>query len=357
MPLEGTEDTPEAVVDPSPLGAPASEEELATEHQVTVTTPAAMSGSRLSTPADIELSIAAVDNKVVPAGVSSEAVTFTPVSTSDKLSNESLNQTAETLKTSVNEKMTALATAATAAIGKVGTDMGAQVTEINNKLSAFKTNIDQAFAQLKVAEGAQNDSVSSEVNRVAGTLMQSIIAVAEGVADAQSKIAALDDVYQTDSALLERITAVNEMVETLRGTDLSALEAVDGVIDTVNGMRRMVEKEVSMSSSTGRFSYNLALQDGLEFADGTEYQVKYNVVGNPQAVAFLQNQTGTGFDIVVKSYGVHFMPQPWDGAEEAVRLAVAVTYDPQAKLTKVVPVLQADLVGTDDVVVGDEPVV
>ena len=354
MSLNGTTDTEETVVDPTPLSAPATEAEIGAEHGLSVTVPAAVNAANIGVPADIKINLSNITNKVEVNGVSSESVSYDPISSSDELSNATLNQTAETLKISVNQKLTTLATSITASFSKVGTDMGSQVAEINSKITDFKNAVEQSFAALKVVEGTQNDNIASEINRVAGVLLQDIKAVAEGVADSQSKIAALDDIYQSDSEVASRIAEVNEMISTLRGSDLSALEAMDGVIDEVNNLSRVQQKEVKMEVATGRYSYNLPLENGITFADENQYVITANVVGNPQAVVFIENKTGDSFEMLVKSYGKHFIPQPVDGSVTPVELALCLSYSPSAKLSYIVPTLQEDLSGTDNVTVGEE---
>jgi hypothetical protein len=71
-------------------------------------------------------------------------------------------------------------------------------------------------------------------------------------------------------------------------------------------------------------------------------------------VVFIENKTGDSFEMLVKSYGKHFIPQPVDGSVTPVELALCLSYSPSAKLSYIVPTLQEDLSGTDNVTVGEE---
>ena len=352
MALDGTEDTTETVVDPTPLGAPATQAEMDAEHAVNVVSPAAMDAGAVTAPDDVALTVPAVTNKMSAPGVVREPVSYTPMTTLDEISNDSLNKGTETLKTSVNEKLEALATAVSTSFGKVNTDMGLQVTEINTQLGTFKDSVNNAFAALKLAEVAQNDGITGQVNRIAGTLLQSIKSVAEGVADAQSKIAALDDVYGSSADTAQMIADIQAMVDTLRGTDLSALQAMDGAIDAVNGLTRVHQKEVEMNAATGRYNYNLSLEGLPTFVAAEDYVAVANAINNPQCQVFIENKTKDALDLLVKSYGRHYVPQPVDGSTTPVKIAVSISHAPASALTNVVPVLQEDREGTDNVTVG-----
>ena len=354
MALDGTTDIDTTVSDPTPLGDPATQAELDAAHTINITSPAAMDASSVEVPADIDVGLSAVENKITVPGVNAGSVSYTPLSTIDEINNISLNKPTESLKESINTKLTALAQSVTSAVGTVNSDMTAQVSDINTKLGDFKTSLNDSFASLKQSEIAQNDGIASEINRIAGTLLQNINRVAEGVADAQTKISALNDVYDTDADAAARIAHIGEMIDTLRGTDLSALQAIDGVIDKVNNLTRIYQKEVEMNAATGRYNYNLPLEGNPTFESADDYVVTANVINNQQSQVFIENKGLDGFDLLVKSYGRHYVPQPVDGSTTPVKLAVSISYSPTVKLTYVVPAMQADQSGTDDVTVGYE---
>ncbi len=355
--LSGESDTEEVVSDPTPMGSPATQAELDTEHVVSITSPAAMNSASIAVPTTPQLHDPDVSNKISIPGVTAGTVTYTPQSTDDEINNTTLNVAAESLKENINLKLSELANNVTQAIGTVNTDMVAQIGDFNSQLDSFKISVLRAFDDLKLSEVEQNDGIASEVNRIAGTLLENIRVVAEGVADAQSKIAAIDDLYGSSSDTAKIVSEIQGMIDTLRGTDLSALQAVDGAIDAVNGMTRVFQKEVEMTSSTGRYNFNLALEEAPSFAVVGDYVVTANVVNNPQAMVFIENKKSDSVDLLVKSYGRHYVPQPVDGATTPVLIAVSITHAPTAKLTNVVPVLKADGSGTDNVTVGEEPVV
>ena len=74
MALDGTTDIDTTVSDPTPLGDPATQAELDAAHTINITSPAAMDASSVEVPADIDVGLSAVENKITVPGVNACSV-------------------------------------------------------------------------------------------------------------------------------------------------------------------------------------------------------------------------------------------------------------------------------------------
>lgn len=324
-------------------------------------------------------------NKIVTSGsISAVSITpftsvdFTPVATNEEVTNESLNRTARTLRDDVNAKMGEFTSSISLSVNGLRTDVASSIntltTDVNNKLATIKseqdtqvdaintqlgnlvTDLNTQIAQVRTAEAQQSSDIANKINLLAGELTANIVKVKNIADNAQQKIAALDDVYGTDSDVANKINTVNTFIATLRSTDLDFLTAVDKTIDEVNMIKRTFSKDILVSAGNGIYNFSTIAEGAGDFINASDYVVEVNAIGNFKARASVENKTNTGFDIRVISHGVHYVPQPVDCAVTPVSVAVSITFEKKNPLTFNVDTLNSSFVttgaGTDTTVAG-----
>lgn len=329
--------------------------------------------AEIHNPAPLDVAVDAVPNKVTVPSVPAPApvappstVGFSPIGTGTELDNTTLNQPAQTLAESVNTttqrlvddingKLTGFAEAVSNVLAGVGSGMTEQVGAINAALEELKAEINAALTDIRSKEAQQTQDITTAVNtRVAGLdgNIQKLKAFAEIL---EAQIAALNDTFATDAELAVKVQAINDLIGKLRNTDLDFLSAVDGVIDEVNALRRIQQKEVIVSAATGIYEFVTATEGFGEFNAAGDYSVSVQVINNEKALAHVYDKTRDGFKIAVKSHGVHFVPQPVDCSVTPVRVTVWVSHEKRNPLTFRVDTLKGSFVsgaGTDPNTVG-----
>lgn len=310
---------------------------------------------------DVQVVSTATDKTVSASAISTYSsanpslVSYSTVATTDEVTNESLNRTAESLKTSVNTQLAAFAgnintgvnrlrdetdASITSLVGEVNAKLVALKTEQNGQVDGINTQIDLLIADLndklgvlRVKNLQTSSDVATKINDVAGQLTVNIEKVKQVADNAQAKIAALDDVYKTDTEAAARIALVNDLIATLNGADLGFIQAVDGVIDQVNHLKKTLTTSIVMNSGTGTYNFNLAAEGFGEFVNSADYVPEVEVLNNGQVSAAILAKTVTGFTISCTSLGVHFRPQPIDGSVTPVVIVVTVVHTNRDPLT------------------------
>lgn len=294
-------------------------------------------------------------------------VSFTSITTSDEINTTTLNKTAETLKDSVNEALTTLHTAVNSALtgvsGDTKTALSSLVSDINTKLSTMKseqstligdvnnqfsdlvTDINAAFRLIKEKEESQSNSIASKINAVSADLNAQDGVLKDAINEAFNRIAALDDVYGTDSQLAAKVSNVNDLVGKLRETDLDVVEAIRGTVTEMNALERHDSKEVLIAAASGVFNVNYLAESFAEpSVSADEVRVNVEVIDNIKVNAEIINKGMTGFDIKLMSKGVHFVPQPHDASVTPVRVMITVFTDKKNQLTFNVDTLKGSYV-------------
>jgi len=284
-----------------------------------------------------------------------EKTTFDTVSTDDAVTNESLNRTAKTLSVSIDDVMSKYASNFTKAsnftihqvkdaLNKIVTTTNQgfsnvkvqaddQMVEIDNKIDSVVDDVNKAFGVVREKNKQQNHDIATKINVVSGQNNTNVLRLEKALRAMDKKIKAIDDVYLTDSDMAERITSVNNIVETLRGSDLDVVKTLAGLNTELNSLTRLEVKEVNMSATSGVYNFNLAAEGFREMKDEKDYTIEAEVVGNTAARVSVTNKSKDGADLVVKSCGVHFVPQPVDGSVHNVVLLVKVTHNKVNPLT------------------------
>lgn len=321
---------------------------------------------------DIQVTSTATDKTVAASAISTyssptaEGVTYTKITTEDEVNNETLNRTAESLKDSVNTKLSLFSSSLNTGINRlrdetdssisslVGdinaklvalkTEQNGQVTDINSQVDSLIADLNGQLNTLRVKNLETSADVATQINNISGELTVNIQKVKSVADDAQAKIAALDDVYKTDTEAAARIALVNDLIATLNGADLGFVEAVDGVIDEVNGMNKVQTAQVTMATGNGTYAFNLASEGFGEFLATSDFVVDVEAVDNAKVETHVVDKTATGFSIVCKSQGVHFVPQPIDGSVTPVNISVKVTHSKRDPLTFNVDTLSTSFV-------------
>lgn len=285
----------------------------------------------ITAPSPSDITISPIDNKITtPTITSPPSVGFAAVSTADEVNDESLNRTARTLRDDVNAKLTSFANSVSVILGQLGTEHGSQVVEINNKLTALKNGINAELATIRTENSQQNTDMTTELNQRLAVVMTNLTTLSTAINDSQTKIAALDETYATDSDMATKVATINKLLEQLNQTDTDVLQQMHVTVNMVNAMRQIQEKEITISSSSGTYDF-LTAQEGLgTYAKDTDYMASVLVVGNALVEAYIKKKLAVGFTIELKSKGVHFRPQPHDASVEPVIVRVQITHQNQA---------------------------
>ncbi|SKA52667.1 chemotaxis protein [Photobacterium toruni] len=285
----------------------------------------------ITAPSPSDITISPIDNKITtPTITSPPSVGFAAVSTADEVNDESLNRTARTLRDDVNAKLTSFANSVSVILGQLGTEHGSQVVEINNKLTALKNGINAELATIRTENSQQNTDMTTELNQRLAVVMTNLTTLSTAINDSQTKIAALDETYATDSDMATKVATINKLLEQLNQTDTDVLQQMHVTVNMVNAMRQIQEKEITISSSSGTYDF-LTAQEGLgTYTKDTDYMASVLVVGNALVEAYIKKKLAVGFTIELKSKGVHFRPQPHDASVEPVIVRVQITHQNQA---------------------------
>lgn len=259
-------------------------------------------------------------------------VDYTPIATTDEVTDETLNRTAETLKVSVNAKLSTLGAAIQTALQGVGAS-DTLIAELQAKLDAVVTGVNAGFSEIRTDEATQTADIVGIVNTKIGAVMAEVQKTLDLAENSQAKIAALDNTYNTDSDFAARVQAVNDLIDQLATSDISFLDALDAALDRLNVMLRVQIKTVSVSAVNGVFAFAFASHGMAAFDAPTDYMVKVFSELQEDRKAVVSDKTATGFNLAVKSRGVHFVDQPVDCSGEAVDMRVCITHLNDAPLS------------------------
>ena len=355
------------------------------EYTVTLDGVQSVQGSDFTSAAPVEAdAVSVTDNsttKVVSApSVASQnagtapTVSYTGIATNDEINTTTLNQGAETLKASVNDALAALHTAVNSALVGVSSDTATALTslvsDINSKFATLKgeqstmasdintqfsdlvVDINSAFTLIAEKELAQSSDIAAKMNAVSADLNAQDEALKTAIDAAFDRIQALDDVYGTDSDIATKVSNINALIGTLRESDLDFVEALRGTVTEINSLERHDSKEYLVAAATGVFNVNYVTEGFAEpSVSADEVRVDVKVIDNVKVKAEIINKGMSGFDIKLMSYGVHFVPQPWDASVTPVRVVVVVYTDKKNELTFNVDTLNGSYVssgnGTD----------
>jgi hypothetical protein len=313
--------------------------------------------TEITQPSPTDVDVPQIANLISIQGVSAPAdVSYTPVSTTDAVTNESLNRTAETLKVDINEKLTAFATSMSSALADAGSDLTAQVGAINGAMDNLKGDINAAFAEIRNKELTQTQEITSAVNSRLAQLRLDAEALRTAMLRVDEKVIALDDVYGTDSDIAAKIAEVDGFINRLREADLDVVSALDGVIDETNALTRVERKKITINAGSGERVIDTVLDGFGEFLAPGDYVVLAEVYGNRQVSVEVSDQTASSFKLSLFSKGVHFVPQPWGADVTPVDVNVTVYHSKRDPLTFNIDTLNSSFVtsgnGTDANTVG-----
>lgn len=211
--------------------------------------------------------------------------TYTPVNIEELITNEALNRGSETLKTSVNEILANLITQLNLVIGTVTTD-------INATIAADWTNLQR---------------LQNAIN------------------DAEFKLANLNDVLETDADFLNNITQINTLITQLNTMGGSTVTSLNSVISAINALPLLIRKNVAVNTTNGIYNYSY----GSENIPAGGYLISANIVNAPTCQVDVRNVTTNGFELYVRSNGIHFVPQPVNCSVTPVNVVVTLTKERQ----------------------------
>lgn len=313
--------------------------------------------TEITQPSPVDVNVASINNVVSISAVSAPApVGYTKVSTSDEVTNESLNRTAETLKNDINSKLTSFAANVSDALADANSDISSQVIAINNAMNDLKGDINIAFNEIRLKEISQTAEISAAVNERLAKISLNEAALKTAIQRADEKVRALDDVYGTDADIASKVTGINNLISTLRESDIDVVAALDGTIDEVNSLTRIKRKKFTINSGSGERSIDTVLDGFGEFLAPGDYIVDAEAFGNRKVFVEVSEQTANGFKLALFSQGVHFLPQPWASDLNPVEVVVTVTHAKRDPLTFNIDTLNSSFVtngsGTDASTVG-----
>jgi len=300
-----------------------------TANDITLATIPAADGATVTKPAPADVAAVTVDNKVSVMSIETVPVniTYTPIAVTDEVNNETLNRTAETMKADINQKMGTFAASLTAALNDLGQDASDQAVEIQSKFNQMAQAVNAGFADVRTKSATQTDDIMAIISNKVGAVMSEMGRVLEIAENSQTKIAALDDTYNTDSEFAARVQAVNDLINQMSSTDLDFFAALDAAIDELNGMVRFRVKLITVNSVNGIYPFALAAESWPEFASAADFHVEaISEVDDTKQIG-ITGKTGTGFTIAVKSNQVHYRPQPVDCSTNTVQVLVRVSND------------------------------
>lgn len=202
------------------------------------------------------------------------AVTHTPVTMDEHISEETLNRGALTVSSSTTERL------------------GTLVNRINGTLETLSASVN-----------AQTGDVVSHVNVIVGQVSANLALLSQGIADALDRI---DGIEQGDITTVEsRVTDLEEKAESL-------IQVTEQLVAQLALTANTVTKTVIISAATGEQSFFLDELGAGPFEWADDYQITVQVVGTATVKASLSNKTAAGFTVALLSDGVHYTPQPHD---------------------------------------------
>ncbi|EKO3597296.1 chemotaxis protein [Vibrio metschnikovii] len=293
---------------------------------ITLTPVTGVDDTTVTAPSPSDVTTQPVQNKVsVPSVTAPASVDFTPVSTADEVNDESLNRTAKTLRDDVNAKLTSFANSVSLILGQLGTEHSLQIAEINSKMAALRDSINAELATIRTENEQQNADMATAINQRLSTVMANLTTLSGAIKNSQEKIAALDATYATDSDIAAKVATINAALEQLNQTDTDVLQQMQETVNLVNSMRKLKEKNITISSTAGAYDF-LTVQEGMgSYALATDYMATATVEGNPLVEAYITQKLAVGFTIELKSKEVHFRPQPHDASVTPVSVRVTLT--------------------------------
>ncbi|GAB6043574.1 hypothetical protein [Endothiovibrio diazotrophicus] len=296
-------------------------EELNTPITVTVD-----AGTPVSAP-----TVGAVDDLGGAVVSAPAAPTFTPRTPSDTLSEANLNINVQTLGASVTARLQELSNQ----IGGAGL---AKAADVKARLDALIGNMNTALGVLAGNVNARFSTTASNINTLAG-----VIALVD------EKVMAIDEVFGLNAGdIAAQLTSIQQFFDSLSESDMDLVGALDAAIDELNSRPVHRGVEVMVTASNGIYSFAL-LDHGFPEQTVDDYVVTAQVIGNPQAMAYVTAKTSVGCAIEIKSNGVHVTPQPVDCATTPVKVAIGVTHAPVHVLTFGVDVINSGSVVGDPV--------
>ena len=231
-------------------------------------------------------------------------------------------------------------------------EQSTMIGDVNTQFSDLVADINTAFTLIKEKEEAQSNAIASKMNAVSADLKANDETLKSAIDEAFNRIKALDDVYGTDAEIATKVSNVNALIGTLRETDLDVVEAIRGTVNEMNALERHDSKEYLIASASGVFNVNYLAEGFAEpSVSADEVRADVQVIDNVKVKAEIINKGMSGFDIKLMSYGVHFMPQPWDASVTPVTVSVVIYTDKKNNLTFNVDTLKDSYVtngnGTD----------
>lgn len=363
---------------------PLTQTDIEAANDVTLAGFTTVQGSEIAAPSPLDVesvsvSAAAASKTVSAPSVASQnagavqTVSYTQVTTADEINTTTLNKTAETLKDSVNTALTNLYSAINAALtgvsGDTSTAITALVSDVNSKLAALKGESDTltsdvnsqlssivadmnvALGEIRVKNLEQSNNAAAKINLIASEANAQDLALKGAIDELTLRVTSLDDVYGTDSDIATKITNINNLISTLRESDIDFVAAVSGVVSEVNLMERLKTKQILVSTATGIFNVNLVSEGFPEAILPEDYNVSLEVIDNTRVGANIINKDQNGFDIKLESKGVHFVPQPHDASVTPVKVIVRVSNMKRDPMTFNIDTLNSSFVtsgaGTD----------
>jgi len=261
------------------------------------------------------------------ASFTGASVAYSAVAVTETVTNETLNRGSGSVAVATNvalEKITAYLNGLTASLS----------AGINERFSQVTSNVNTAITEMGNAVNMNLQSLREQINRNTGISNENIGFLQSQINSLQNQINSLNSTYSTDSDMASVVANVNSLFEGLRAADVSFLNQWTVVMASLNEMEMTFRAQVTVDSASGRAYYSLVDSKIGGYPSGEAYEV----FATPESSVnvSIENQTGDGFDIVLKDLTT-YSPIPYDAvAKGKVNVNLLVTGGRRTSLANVV---------------------
>jgi hypothetical protein len=193
-------------------------------------------------------------------------------------------------------------------------------------LVAILTEINSVILEVKAGNVAQNESISTEVNARLTAIANNLVLLNDSLAQTQTDVANLDDIFSTDAAREELRAALELVAQQLQDVDTNVIATINHNVSVMAQRDVTWQKVCSVASSNGQYSFVYADEIAKVFDSATEVVVSAQVKGSAKAYAYVTGWDANGATIQVETKGTHMIPVPKDCAVQNVEVTVTITH-------------------------------
>jgi len=257
-------------------------------------------------------------------------VDFKPLDgTEDKANIDTYNQTALSLKDSVNTEFVSFGKNVQESVNKLGDEVG-------------KVN-----ANIRESTNAALSSIRKDANKGLADLFGEIKKLKEAHDATQTKMSGLDAVFASDVDISEKVGNTLKILNELSGVNTEFFDNFKTIVDRINQTEITMNKRFKITSKDGTANFNLRLNDIGEFASAEDFIAKIESVSVKGVEAFITKVNADGFDIELISKR-YLIDKAHNAEAEAIEVVVSVSYALRT------PFLIGDETGSNKIVTNNE---